>query len=313
MTHDPHQLAARIKQRARMAGFDLVGIAPARPSAHEAYVREWFARKRHGSMQWLENRLDDRLDPAQYLDGARSVICVAKVYRTRATSPDMPAEGHLKIAEYARGSDYHEHIKPRLWDIADWIRETVPGARTLCGVDTVPVLERELAARSGIGWIGKNTLLIHPAVGSYTFLGEILTTLHLPHDDPMPDRCGTCTRCIDACPTQCIEPYQLDASRCISYLTIEHLDDLAENWRGKLDGWLYGCDVCQAVCPYNHKGPIAIAPELSPIVPSTVARDYVLNWSQDDYWRFTRRTAMRRVKLPQFRRNAVWNDKPDCR
>lgn len=311
MTHDRHQLAARIKQRARLAGFDLVGIASAEPSRHEAFVREWFAHGRHGTMQWLEDRLDQRLDPGRYLDGARSVICVAKVYRTQHTPSDISEVGRLKIAEYARGIDYHEHVKHRLWDVADWLRETVPGTRTLCGVDTVPVLERELAARAGIGWVGKNTMLIHPAVGSYTFLGEILSTLDLPHDEPMPDRCGTCTRCIDACPTQCIEPYRLDASRCISYLTIEHLDDLTESWRGKLDGWLYGCDVCQSVCPYNHKAPIAIGAELQPVVPVSVARDEVLGWSQEDYWRFTRRTAMRRVKLPQFRRNAIWNDPPD--
>lgn len=303
MTFDPHQLAAQIKQKARSVGFDLVGIGDASPSKYAAFLRDWLAAGRAGEMAFLQNRLGERLDPQRFLPGAKSVVCVAMNYHVEET-PERSDD--LRIAAYARGIDYHEHVKPRLYEIADFIRDTVPGTQTKCGVDTVPVLERELAARAGIGWVGKNTMLIHPRIGSYTFLGEVLTTLELPLDKPMPDRCGTCTRCIDACPTQCISPYELDAKRCISYLTIEHESELHEQWRGKLDGWVFGCDVCQQVCPYNRQPPIATLAELQPRAPATISRETIENWTQEDYWAFTRRSAMRRVKLPQFKRNAAF-------
>jgi epoxyqueuosine reductase len=328
---DPHQLAALIKAQARRLDFDLCGIAPAEPSPHAGHLRAWLDAGMAGEMTWLHRRFEERTNPARYLPGAKSVVCVALNYRVSDEPIDdranSPASTRLKVARYALGTDYHDHVKRRLWQLADWLKSLVPTARTRCAVDTAPVLERELAARAGIGWIGKNTMLIHPTVGSYTFLGEILTTIDLPPDDPMPDRCGSCTRCIDACPTACITPYQLDASRCVSYLTIEHRSDFGSGAdrsnhssklpsndpsssdvhldRWNLDGWVYGCDICQEVCPHNRRAPISDLLDVQPIVPPTLDREQVLAWTSDDYARLTRRSAIKRVKLSQFRRNAL--------
>ena len=161
-----------------------------------------------------------------------------------------PPPGQGKIARYALGDDYHDQIKTRLHKLADFIRERAPEAQTRCGVDTAPIMEKELAARAGIGWIGKNTCVINEQIGSWLFLGEVITTLDLPADEPATDRCGSCTRCIDACPTAAITaPYQLDARRCISYLTIEHRGDIDSDLKSQISDWLYGCDICQDVCP----------------------------------------------------------------
>ncbi|MFT3786782.1 MAG: tRNA epoxyqueuosine(34) reductase QueG [Tepidisphaeraceae bacterium] len=304
MSNDPHQLAALVKQKARAVGFDLVGICSAEPSKHSTFVRQWLDDGRAGAMHYLHERFDERTNPASFLSGARSVICVAMNYHVPLNKPEHNAP--VKVARYALGVDYHEHVKPRLYDIADWLRETVPGAATKCGVDTVPLLERELAARAGIGWVGKNTCVIHPFQGSWFLLAEIVTTVDLAADEPMRDRCGTCTRCIDACPTGAIDkPYQIDAKRCISYLTIENPNPIEPDLADKFSGWVYGCDICQEVCPYNRAPPVAVLEELQPKLPSgTFDGQRVLDWSQEDYWQATRRTAMRRVKLPQFKRNA---------
>ena len=175
-------------------------------------------------MEYLAKRFDERTDPATYLPGARSVICVAMNYHVPLEQ--APADAG-KIARYALGDDYHELIKPRLHQLADLIRQLAPDAQTKCGVDTAPIMEKELAASAGVGWLGKNTCIINEQIGSWLFLGEVITTLDLPFDEPAIDRCGTCRRCIDACPTGAItEPYKLDARKCISYLTIEHRGEI---------------------------------------------------------------------------------------
>jgi epoxyqueuosine reductase len=284
---DPHQRAAVLKKLARDAGFDRVGIASPEPTAHADYLKQWLADGHAGSMHFIAGRLPERLDPSVYFPGVRSVLCVAMNYHVPL---DRPADA-LKIARYALGTDYHTHIKDRLHAIADQIRALVPGAQTRCGVDTVPLLERELAAREQIG--------------SWLFLGEVLTTIDLPFDSPAVDRCGTCTRCIDACPTEALQPYRINASRCISYLTIEHTDDVAAEFRGRFDGWVFGCDICQDVCPYNRRTPAATHPELMPReLPGHATRAEIEAWDEQTYWRMTRHTAMRRVKLPQWKRNA---------
>ncbi len=314
---DTMQRAALVKQKARSLGFDAVGIASAEASRYREHLRQWIDAGRSGEMAYLHERFEERVDPKVYLPGAMSVICVSMNYQVddafKAGVDDhaddhgsgglIPSEDELRIARYARAIDYHTHIKPRLYAIADWLREKVPGTTTRCGVDTAPVMERELATRAGIGWVGKNTMLIHPRIGSFTFLGEVLTSLALPTDEAMPDRCGTCQRCIEACPTQCIEPYTIDASRCISYLTIERQSDFDKSTPG-LSGWLFGCDVCQDVCPYNGKAPLATDEKLRPRLPAMVGRTEVLSWDEERYWSFTRHTPVRRVKLPQLQRNA---------
>ncbi len=301
---DRHQLAAAIKQKARETGFDLAGIASAEPSRYADYYRDWLAAGRAGEMHYMHDRAEERLDPSKYFPEARSVVCVALNYHV-PLPPVESAEHPARFARYALGNDYHDHLKNRLELLADWIRTTVPGAKTCRGVDTVPVLEREFAARAGIGWVGKNTCVIDERIGSWIFLGEIFTSLDLPYDEPAVDRCGTCTRCIDACPTQAItNPYQLDASRCISYLTIEHKSEIAPELSEKMGDWVFGCDVCQEVCPWNRKAPFALLDDVQPKRSAVIDANEILGWSQEQYWEATRRSSTRRVKLQQFQRNA---------
>lgn len=304
---DRYAIAAQVKQQARGIGFDLVGIASADPSRRGAYLREWLDEGQAGEMTYLAQRLDTRTRPQSYLPGAQSVVCVAiNYYVPLAPVPEEQRSRAGRIARYALGDDYHELIKTRLHALADWIRGRFPEAQTRACVDTAPVMEKELAARAGIGWLGKNTCLFNPRIGSWLLLGEILTTLPLPPDEEATDHCGTCTRCIDACPTAAItEPYRLDARRCISYLTIEHRGEIAAELRPKIGDWLYGCDICQDVCPHNGKAPPASDPALAPRFPTgTLDVTEIENWSADEYRERLRGSAMKRVKLPMLQRNA---------
>jgi epoxyqueuosine reductase len=304
---DLHQLSAEIKNRARSIGFDLVGIASAEPSQYRNYLRAWLDDGQHGTMRWLEGRFDERTDVRAYLPGARSVICVAMNYHVELQEADIAdCANHGRIARYALGEDYHELIKSRLHHLADWIRQQAPDAQTKCAVDTAPLMEKELAARAGVGWLGKNTCIINPEIGSWLLLGEIVTTLDLPHDHFSIDRCGTCRRCIDACPTQAItEPYKLDARKCISYLTIEHRDDIDPSLRPQIGEWLYGCDICQDVCPWNSKAPLSIESRFQPrFRTGTLDLHEIDRWTSGDYASRLKGSAMKRVKLPVLQRNA---------
>jgi len=302
-----HALVRAIKDRAVALGFDLVGVASAEPSRFRDYFRKWLDDGQAGSMAYLNNRFDERADPAAYFPGAQSVICVALNYYTEL-EPRPPAESGQqgRVARYALGEDYHKLIKDRLYSLADWIREATH-CRTRCGVDTAPVMEKELAARAGIGWVGKNTCVINPEIGSWLLLGEILTTLSLPADAPATDHCGSCTRCIDACPTSAIVgPYQLDARRCISYLTIEHRGEIPPDLHAPIGDWLYGCDVCQDVCPHNRRAPTTTDPAMQPRFTSgSLNVNDVLRWTDEDYRSAVKGSAMKRVKLPQLQRNAA--------
>ena len=254
-------------------------------------------------MEWLASRFEERTDVSAYMPGARSVICVGLNYHASLDEAVEGAQG--KVARYALGDDYHELIKKRLYRLADWLRQTAGGETRAC-VDTAPVMEKELAARAGVGWLGKNTCVINERIGSWILLGELITTLDLAFDDPAMDRCGTCTRCIDACPTAAItEPYQLDATRCISYLTIEHRGAIEPSLRPGIGDWLYGCDICQDVCPWNARAPEAEDASLQPRFASgTLDVEKVLNWDDGMYREKLRASAMKRVKLPVLKRNA---------
>ena len=304
---DLYATAERIKAKARSLGFDLVGIASAEASKWGDYLRTWLDAGQAGEMNYLANRFEERTRPSTYLPGAQSVLCLAINYHV-PLEPLGEAERtrHGRIARYALGEDYHELMKTRLRALADWIREAFPEAVTRACVDTAPVMEKELAARAGIGWLGKNTCLINPRIGSWLLLGEVLTTIPLPPDEAATDHCGTCTRCIEACPTGAITaPYKLDARRCISYLTIEHRGTIAPELEPKIGNWLYGCDVCQDVCPHNGKAPAATDPALAPRFPTgTLDADEVSNWTEEKYRARLRASAMRRVKLPMLKRNA---------
>ena len=317
--------AEAIKAKALSLGFDLVGIAPAGRSVRAEYFADWLAAGNSGSMSYLSNRFDERTDPGKYLVDARSVVCLAVNYfvdEPEAGSgliekpesppsdadlrsvPDQAAAVPARIARYARGRDYHKWFKQKLFDLADWIRDTYPGVRTRSGTDSVPVMEKELAVRAGVGWMGKNTCVISPRLGSWILLGEVLTTMDLPPDEPVTDRCGTCTRCIDACPTNALTPYQLNGTRCISYLTIEHRGDIPADLKPGIGDWLYGCDICQEVCPFNRKPTIATTDDVQPRIPATLDARRVLDWSIEDYRAITKGTAIKRVKLPVLQRNA---------
>jgi epoxyqueuosine reductase len=251
VTSDTATLTGSVKALAIELGFDLVAIGPAGPPEHGPALRRWVEAGHAGTMGYLERRLEERLDPERVLPGVRAVVCVAlNYYQGEAADPSWQP-----VARYARGRDYHDVIGPRLQRLADHLADAA-GARSRGYVDTGPVLERDVAARAGLGWIGKNTMLLHPRLGSWFFIGVLLTTADLAHDEPLADRCGTCRACLDACPTDAfVAPYVLDARRCISYLTIEHRGDIAPSLRPGMAGWQFGCDVCQDVCPWNRKAP----------------------------------------------------------
>ncbi len=247
-------LTQALKRRARDEGFDTVGVARAERLDRDAEVlRAWLRRDFHATMAWMARAPERRADPTLVLPGCRSVVVAAMGYypgRGRAATPP----GRARVALYARGRDYHRVLGTRLRRLGRWLEE-VGGGRCRVYVDTGPVLERAWAERAGVGWIGKNANLLQRDRGSWLLLGEILTTLELePDPGPHPDFCGTCTACLDACPTGAIvEPGVVDSGRCISYWTIEHRGAIPEGERGSLGEWIFGCDVCQEVCPWNQR------------------------------------------------------------
>lgn len=251
-----HGLTQDVKQEARRLGFDLVGIASPDPSSHMVRYRDWLARGYCADMDYLArpDAVEKRSDPRILMPGVRSVVVVGMNYYPGDFPPGEAAQG--RVARYAWGADYHSVLLKRLERLADQTRAWV--SRSIdhrAYVDFGPVMERELAQRAGLGWIGKNTSLIHPSMGSYVFLGELLLDVELEPDAALfDDRCGSCTACLEACPTGAlVAPRVLDARRCISYLTIEHRGAIPEPHRASLGDWVFGCDVCQEVCPWNRR------------------------------------------------------------
>lgn len=250
-------LTAELKARAAAAGFVLAGVCPAADAAGYPKLQEWLASGYAGQMHYLTNRVEAYQHPRHVLSSVRTVLMLALPYRTE--EPRACETGEGRISRYAWGpGDYHDVIHDKLHDLADWLREQHPGAECRGVVDSAPLLEREFAVLAGLGWIGKNTLLLNMPAGSYFFLAALLTNLDLEIDQPfVTDHCGTCRACLDACPTNAFpQPYVLDATRCISYLTIELRDAIPAELRPGLGDWLFGCDVCQDVCPWNHRAPL---------------------------------------------------------
>jgi epoxyqueuosine reductase len=259
--------ASGIKARARQLGFDACGIAPAGDLPELRFFPEWIARGYAGSMAYLERSADHRADVRRVLPSARSVIVTATVYNTdRPYSTECADPSRAQIARYAWGDDYHDVIGARLDALVEWMRETSPDPfEARAYVDTGPVQERVYARHAGIGWIGKNTCVIHPRLGSWIFLGEIICSLQLDRDAPAMDQCGSCTLCLEACPTQAlVAPGALDSTRCISYLTIEHRGEIPDHLRASVASHVYGCDVCQEVCPWNAMAPRSADPAWQP-------------------------------------------------
>jgi epoxyqueuosine reductase len=241
-----------IKSKARELGFLSAGYARAEAMPDEAErLRQWLGLGYQGKMQYLENHFEKRTDPTKLVPGTRSIISLAYNYHTEEKQKDPEAP---KISSYAYGRDYHKLIKKKLKSLCRSIEEEFGSFEYRFFVDSAPVLERDWALRAGLGWIGKNTLLIHPKKGSHFFLAELFVDFDLPYDAPMSDYCGTCRRCIDACPTDAIagNGYVLNASRCISYLTIELKDEIPEEFQPQMENWIFGCDICQDVCPWNR-------------------------------------------------------------
>ncbi len=319
-------LAAAIKNAAGKVGFDLVGIADIAASDHADYLRNWFGQGRHGTMDYLARMLPAKMDIRTHLPWAASAICVAMSYyqgdagestlSTNGSSADsadrdMPTAFSRtgKIASYAAGRDYHRIFTGMLRRLETEVRQLVPeDIMARAYVDTGPCLERELAARAGLGWIGKNTMLIHPRHGSWFLLGELFLSLPLVAESSMPDHCGTCTRCIDACPTDALSPYKMAAEKCISYLTLENRGTIASEFHAPMQaaGYLVGCDICQSVCPFNRRPLAASHPDFQPrAISSAVSPRAVLQWTEHDWDQATRGRAFRRAKLPMWKRNAA--------
>ena len=264
------RITVAVKRRAIDIGFDAVGVASLEPSAHADELDQWLAAGYAGTMTYLHRQADKRKHPARIMPDARVAVVTLSNYFHGSVHPGLapgvstPTGDHPglapgvswasgKVAQYAWSTDYHTVIGRRLEQLANTVREVAPGAKTRCYVDAGPVPERELAQRAGLGWIGKNTMLIHPTIGSFTFIGVIFSDADLVPDLPFQaDRCGTCRRCLDACPTDAfVESRVLDARRCISYLTIEHAAPFRDDERRLVGDWVFGCDVCQDVCPWN--------------------------------------------------------------
>ncbi|HUA17117.1 MAG TPA: tRNA epoxyqueuosine(34) reductase QueG [Bryobacteraceae bacterium] len=293
--------ADEIRSLARECGFELAGIARAEPLAEDGrrYL-DWVARGMAGAMGYLtDRRATIRTDPKQLLPAARSIICVGKLYNT--SQPGQSNGGC--ISRYAWGSDYHDVVRRGLENL---VAKLPAGHDYKICVDTAPLLERSYARQAGLGWIGKNTCLINQDQGSWFFLGEILTTLDIAPDSPPPDRCGTCTRCIDACPTQAIAPegYELDARRCISYFTIELHGPVPDDMRSGIGQNIFGCDICQDVCPWNRDAPITGEPAFEPrrAAPSL---DQLASITADDFTETFRASPIRRAKHAGFLRNVA--------
>ena len=304
------ELAERIRALGLALGFDAIGFGPAAPGSRDAFLHEWLARGYGGEMDWLKRSPDERADPRRVLPGAKTAIAVALVYDRGEASG-----GDVRIARYAGGDDYHDVLGDRLRSFESAIEAALAAPVALRSyVDTGPVLERAVAARAGLGWIGKNTLLLNRRFGSYLFLGVVLTDLDLPPDEAETDHCGTCRACLDACPTAAfVEPYVLDASRCLSYTTIELRTETPSELREGQGDWVFGCDICQEVCPWNARDrrerpadPLGLRARLAPRDEwRRASLAWLLDLDEEAWLASTRGTALRRAKYAGLVRNAL--------
>ncbi|MBI4209778.1 MAG: tRNA epoxyqueuosine(34) reductase QueG [Deltaproteobacteria bacterium] len=258
-------LLQKIEEKAFELGLDRIGVAPAKTFPEMDRFQEWLDRGYHGKMAYLSRQKEKRLDLRKILPSAQSVICVAMNYHTQSHNSQETPKDRGWISCYAWGEDYHKVLGKKLDLLCDGIRMEIPSAELKPYVDTGPLLEKVFAKYAGIGWIGKNTCLINTELGSWLFLGVILTNLDLPAGMPPPDACGDCRRCLNACPTQAlVEPYVLNAQKCISYLTIELRESIPDEFHPWMGQNLYGCDICQEVCPWNRKAPLTSEPAFKP-------------------------------------------------
>ncbi len=290
-----------IRSIAQTLGFDFCGISKAQRLDEEApRLAQWLKDGKQGNMQYMENHFEKRLDPQKLVHGTKSVVTLLYNYSPREKLP----MDQFKLAKYAYGDDYHHIIKKKLHQFMGEIQEQIGEVGGRVFVDSAPILERVWAKKAGLGWIGKNTLLINKQKGSFFFIAVLLLDLELEADGPVKDYCGTCTRCIDACPTNALTPYQLDASKCISYLTIELKEEIPTEFKGKMENWVFGCDICQDVCPWNRFAEPHAEPLFEP-------HEALKNWRKNEWKEITqevfnkvfKKSAVKRTKFKGLRRN----------
>jgi len=292
-----------IKSKAKDLGFLSCGISKADFLEEEApRLEQWLNQNHHGEMAYMANHFDKRLDPRVLVPGAKSVVSLLLNYHSKEKQTDVEAP---KIASYAFGDDYHKVIKDKLKKLMSFIHKEIGEVQGRVFVDSAPVMDKAWAAKSGLGWIGKNTNLISKKAGSFFFIAELILDLELEHDLPATDHCGSCTACIDACPTDAlIAPYQIDGSKCISYVTIELKNEIPTDFHGKMDNWAFGCDVCQTVCPWNRFATPHSEPAFNP-------PDELLSLSKNQWEEMTqevfsiifKNSAIKRTKYEGLKRN----------
>jgi len=295
-----------IKAKASELGFSFCGISKAEFLEEEApRLEQWLKKEYQGKMSYLENHFDKRLDPTLLVPGAKSVISLVYNY---FPSHDLSEHSDLKIAKYAYGEDYHAVIRDKLKIFLNRIQEETGQIQGRAFVDSAPVMERAWARRSGVGWIGKNSLLLNKSMGSFFFLAELIIDLELEYDSPTKDYCGTCTACIDACPTDAIaEPYVVDGSKCISYFTIELKEEIPSDVKGKFENWIFGCDICQDVCPWNSFSKPHQEPRFNSQSDfSAITRQEWKEMTNEVFEKLFKTSAVKRAKFDGLKRNILF-------
>ena len=298
---------AFIKASAEKLGFDYCGISRVGYLKSEASrLKDWLQKGYHGKMDYMANHFDKRVDLAKLVEGAKSVVSLLFNYYPET---HLDEKNNFKIAKYAYGKDYHFLLKDKLKELLAIIQQKDSRIEGRAFVDSAPILERQWAAKGGLGWVGKNTMLINKHSGSYFFIAELVLNIDLVPDNPISDYCGTCTRCIDVCPTQALTPYQMDASKCISYLTIELKDEIPDEFQGKMKNWVFGCDICQEVCPWNRFSKSNNEPFFNP-------NEHLKEMNKNDWIEMTeevfqdvfRKSAVKRTKYKGLMRNIRFNE-----
>jgi len=292
-----------IKHKAKDLGFLSCGIAKASFLSEEApKLEQWLQQGRHGKMTYMENHFDKRLDPTLLVPGAKSVVSLLLNYHSEEKQSDPEAP---KISTYAYGQDYHTVIKEKLTQLMLYLREEIGEIEGRVFVDSAPVMDKAWASRSGLGWVGKNTNLISKQVGSFFFIAELIIDLQLEYDFPVADHCGSCTACIDSCPTEALSaPYQIDGSKCISYATIELKESIPETFKDKMEGWAFGCDICQTVCPWNRFASPHQEPAFQPKeeLLALTAKDWK-ELTEETFKKVFQKSAVKRAKFSGLKRN----------
>jgi epoxyqueuosine reductase len=292
----------KVRQKARELGFDQCGFARAEPLVQEAFQLEnWLNQNLHGTMSWMENHFEKRIDPTKLVPGCKSIVSVIMSYRFEENEEFDLLDTVPKVAKYARGRDYHNVFKNRLKHLFNYTKELIGDLNGRIFVDSAPVMDKTWAQRAGNGWIGKNGNLLNKIYGSWFLIGEMIVDVPFIYDTPVSDHCGSCTACIDACPTNAIhEPYRVDSNRCISYLTIELKENMDREFEELVGEWVFGCDICQDVCPWNRKSNYGsnddLKPRLSVLNPN-------IKWSQiskDEFETIFEGSAVRRASYRQF-------------